>query len=82
MFEKEPALLKLRGERLKGTWIFSCFDGIDLMLDETSEDQTWKIWERLIKDYPELVQGIWERTQSIFQGLDRVQESNSSIIIE
>lgn len=82
MFDKEPAVLKLRGERLKGTWIFSCFDGIGLMLDETSEHQTWMIWERLTQDYPEVVQGIWERTQTIFQGLDCGQEGNSSIILD
>ena len=78
MFDKDPALLKLRCERMKGTWLFACFDGIGLILEETSEDQAWKIWERLVIDYPEVVQGIWERTKSIFQDLDGDKENNNS----
>ena len=81
MFDKDPALLKLRCDRVRGSWIFSIFDGIGLMLDETSEEQTRMIWDRLSKDYPELLRGIWDRTQSLFQGLNGGVESNSSIIL-
>lgn len=48
---------------------------------DAGRDQTRKIWDRLIEDYPELLRGIWDRTQSLFQDLNGGDESNSSILL-
>lgn len=46
--------VKMRCERVHGKWIFSRHDALALTLDEGSEGQARKIWERMLEEYPEL----------------------------
>ena len=45
--------LKLRCARVGGSWIFSRYDAIVLMLEPEQQNQARKIWDRLSETHPE-----------------------------
>ena len=51
---RDGAGLKLRCRRVHGSWIFSRYDSMALMLEPEHRDQAPKIWERMLAEHPEL----------------------------
>jgi hypothetical protein len=66
---RDAASLKLRCAHVDGSWIFSRYDAIALMLQPEQQDQARMIWERMQEAHPELKSSASSST--VTSGADR-----------